>query len=309
MSDGPAWTDLLDPDEAQVRAAAPVHLGPQIARELARPADPEGATRPTLLSAGNYIFGILLVPLFDRDRDVLVYQEIDLVITRDSIVTVRKTPPGYPPFDLSGVRESCDAHGHVHPGMVTFHLVDEVAERYLTLLDDFDDEIDELEEHVDDWTPERVRVQLSELRHDLLHIRRTLSPTRDAVRRVVDGRVDIAQGQVQREVFPDDVERAFSGVLDKLLRSSESLEFSRDLLGAVRDYQQNKVANDQNEVTKRLTAIAAILLFPTFVVGVYGQNFDHMPELHWRLGYAYSWAVIVVVTIAQVVYFRRKRWL
>jgi magnesium transporter len=309
MSDGPAWTDLLDPDEAQVRAAAPVHLGPQIARELARPADPEGATRPTLLSAGNYIFGILLVPLFDRDRDVLVYQEIDLVITRDSIVTVRKTPPGYPPFDLSGVRESCDAHGHVHPGMVTFHLVDEVAERYLTLLDDVDDEIDELEEHVDDWTPERVRVQLSELRHDLLHIRRTLSPTRDAVRRVVDGRVDIAQGQVQREIFPDDVERAFSGVLDKLLRSSESLEFSRDLLGAVRDYQQNKVANDQNEVTKRLTAIAAILLFPTFVVGVYGQNFDHMPELHWRLGYAYSWAVIVVVTIAQVVYFRRKRWL
>jgi magnesium transporter len=309
MSDGPAWTDLLDPDEAQVRAAAPVHLGPQIARELARPADPEGATRPTLLSAGNYIFGILLVPLFDRDRDVLVYQEIDLVITRDSIVTVRKTPPGYPPFDLSGVRESCEAHGHVHPGMVAFHLVDEVAERYLDLLDDVDDEIDELEEHVDDWTPERVRVQLSELRHDLLHIRRTLSPTRDAVRRVVDGRVDIAQGQVQREVFPDDVERAFSGVLDKLLRSSESLEFSRDLLGAVRDYQQNKVANDQNEVTKRLTAIAAILLFPTFVVGVYGQNFDHMPELHWRLGYAYSWAVIVVVTIAQVVYFRRKRWL
>jgi magnesium transporter len=309
MSDGPAWTDLLDPDEAQVRAAAPVHLGPQIARELARPADPEGATRPTLLSAGNYIFGILLAPLFDRDRDVLVYQEIDLVITRDSIVTVRKTPPGYPPFDLSGVREACDAHGHLHPGMVTFHLVDEVAERYLTLLDDVDDEIDELEEHVDDWTPERVRVQLSELRHDLLHIRRTLSPTRDAVRRVVDGRVDIAQGQVQREVFPDDVERAFTGVLDKLLRSSESLEFSRDLLGAVRDYQQNKVANDQNEVTKRLTAIAAILLFPTFVVGVYGQNFDHMPELHWRLGYAYSWAVIVVVTIAQVVYFRRKRWL
>jgi magnesium transporter len=309
MSDGPAWTDLLDPDEAQVRAAAPVHLGPQIARELARPADPEGATRPTLLSAGNYIFGILLAPLFDRDRDVLVYQEIDLVITRDSIVTVRKTPPGYPPFDLSGVRESCEAHGHVHPGMVAFHLVDEVAERYLDLLDDVDDEIDELEEHVDDWTPERVRVQLSELRHDLLHIRRTLSPTRDAVRRVVDGRVDIAQGQVQREVFPDDVERAFTGVLDKLLRSSESLEFSRDLLGAVRDYQQNKVANDQNEVTKRLTAIAAILLFPTFVVGVYGQNFDHMPELHWRLGYAYSWAVIVVVTIAQVVYFRRKRWL
>jgi magnesium transporter len=309
MSDGLPWTDLLDPDEAELRGAAPVELGPQIVRELLRPADPEGATRPTLLGAGDYVFGILLAAVFDRGRDLLIYQEVDLVITQDSILTVRKTPSGHEPFDLASVRETCEARGHFQPGMIAFHLVDEVAERYLDLLDDIDDEIDELEEHVDDWTPERVRVRLSELRHDLLHIRRTLSPTRDAVRRVVDGRVDVSAGQLQHEVFPPDVERAFSGVLDKLLRSSESLEFSRDLLAAVRDYQQNKVANDQNEVTKRLTAIAAIVLFPTFVVGVYGQNFDHMPELHWRLGYAFSWAVIVVATIAQVVYFKRKRWL
>jgi magnesium transporter len=309
MSDGLAWTDLLDPDEAQLRGATKVRLGPQVLRELMRPADPEGATRPTLLSAGDYVFGILLAPLFDRVSDLLVYQEIDLVITSDSILTIRKTPPGHPPFDLSGVREVCEARGHYQPGMVALHLFDEVAERYLDLLDDVDDEIDELEEHVEDWTPRQVRMRLSDLRHDLLHIRRAVSPTRDAVRRILDGRVDIRDPQLQSEVFPPEVERLFTGVLDKLLRASESLEFSRDLLAAVRDYQQNKVANDQNEVTKRLTAVAAILLFPTFVVGVYGQNFDNIPELHWRLGYAFSWAVIVVATIAQVVYFRRKRWL
>ena len=309
MSDGSGWTDLLDPDEAQLRAAAKVELGPQVLRELVRPPDPEGGTRPTLLSVGDYVVGILLAAVFDRERDLLIYQEVDLVITHDWILTVRKTPPGYPPFDLSGVRETCEVRDHHQPGMVAYHLVDEIAERYLDLLDDVDDEIDELEEHIDEWSPQRIRVGLSGLRHDLLHIRRTLGPTRDAVRRVVDGRVDIDRGLLRREVFPEEVERFFSAVLDKLLRASESLEFSRDLLAAVRDYQQNKVANDQNEVTKRLTAIAAILLFPTFVVGVYGQNFDHMPELHWRLGYAFSWAVIVVVTIAQIVYFRRKRWL
>ncbi len=309
MSMGPAWTDLLDPDEAELLAAAKVDLGPLIVRELLRPADPEGATRPTLLSAGDYVFGILLAPHFDRKADLLIYQEVDLVITEELLLTIRKTPPGYEPFDLAGVRETCEMRGHFQPGMVTFHLIDEIAERYLDLLDDIDDEIDELEEHIDDWTPERIRVRLSALRHDLLRIRRALAPTRDAVRRVVDGSVDVTNGELQHEIFPQDVERAFSGVLDKLLRASESFEFSRDLLAAVRDYQQSKVANDQNEVTKRLTAIAAILLFPTFVVGVYGQNFDHMPELHWRLGYAFSWAVIIVVTIAQVVYFRRKRWL
>jgi magnesium transporter len=309
MSERPGWTDLLDPDEAQLHAAVSVKLGPQIVGALMRPADPEGGTRPTLLSAGEYVFGIFLAAVFDRRQNLLIYQEVDLIITPDSILTVRKTPPGHAPFDLKGVRDACDARGHHHPGLVAFHLVDEIAERYLDLFDDLDDEIDELEEHVDQWSAQQVRVRLSELRHDLLHIRRTLAPTRDAVRRVVDGRVDVDAEKLQREVFPDDVERAFGGVLDKLLRSSESLEFARDLLHAVRDYQQNKIANDQNEVTKRLTAIAAILLFPTFVVGVYGQNFDHMPELHWRLGYAFSWAVIIVATIAQVVYFRRKRWL
>ena len=76
----------------------------------------------------------------------------------------------------------------------------------------------------------------------------------------------------------------------------------------MRDYSQAKIANDQNEVMKVLTVIASIVLLPTFIVGVYGQNFDHMPELHWRFGYAYSWGVIVVLTLVQLWFFRRKRW-
>ena len=81
------------------------------------------------------------------------------------------------------------------------------------------------------------------------------------------------------------------------------------LLRRVRDYAQARIAHDQNEVMKRLTVLAALFFPATFLVGVWGQNFDHMPELHWRLGYAFSWGVILTITIAQIVYFRRKRWL
>ena len=77
----------------------------------------------------------------------------------------------------------------------------------------------------------------------------------------------------------------------------------------MRDYFQAKIANDQNEVMKRLTVIASLLLVPTFIVGLYGQNFRNIPELHWGFGYAWSWGLIVVTTIVQLVFFRRKRWI
>ena len=80
--------------------------------------------------------------------------------------------------------------------MIAYYLVDEVAERYLDLIDPLDDEIDELEERDRDWPSEQVRSGSSELRHDLLQIRRTLAPTRDAVRQIVDGRVDVGDDAV-----------------------------------------------------------------------------------------------------------------
>ena len=121
--------------------------------------------------------------------------------------------------------------------------------------------------------------------------------------KIVDGRIEIDDG----ELFPREVELHFADAYDKLLRATEGLETSRELLGGVRDYFQAKIANDQNEVTKRLTAIASLLLVPTFIVGVYGQNFRNIPELHWGFGYAWSWGLIVVTTIGQLVFFRRKR--
>ena len=188
---------------------------------------------------------------------------------------------------------------------MTYRLVDEIAERYLNLVDALDEEIDELEDKVEDQPAEKTRERISALRHDLLHIRRTLAPMRDAVRRVVDDVVDVDDGP---EVFPHDVEVAFNSAYDKLMRAFDGLELSRDLLASVRDYSQSKIANDQNDVMKRLTVVASLLLPPTFIVGLYGQNFVDIPELKWHWGYAFSWALIISTTLVQLVWFRRKHW-
>lgn len=298
------WIDLLDPTPEELRAAAPRELEDTALAQLLAPPQHEDEPRPTLVGHGDYVFGVFLVAVAIPDEDTVYYQEIDVVLTHDVLLTVRKTPPqGNPACDVEAVRKAAKPDDST--GMFAYRLLDEIAERYLDLVDALDDEIDELEDRVESQPPEVTRARISSLRHDLLHIRRTLSPMRDSVRRVIDGTVEVEHGA---EVFPRDVEVAFNAAYDKFLRASDGLDLARDLLAGVRDYQQAKIANDQNEVMKRLTVIAALLLLPTFIVGLYGQNFVDIPELRWHLGYAYVWGLIVVTTALQLWWFRRKHW-
>jgi magnesium transporter len=302
---GANWIDLLDPTPDELRERAPHDIEESTLRLLLAKPEHEDEPRPTLRSHGEYVFGIFLSAVIVHERDAVYYQEIDILLTRDTLITVRKTPEGCGPYDLEEVRKSVKPNDST--GMIVYRLLDEIAERYLDLIDDLDEEIDELEENVETQSAQKTRDRISHLRHDLLHIRRTLSPMRDSVRRVVDDVVEVESGA---DVFPHDVEIAFNSVYDKFLRATDGLDLSRDLLAGVRDYQQAKVANDQNEVTKTLTVIASLLLLPTFIVGLYGQNFQHhFPEIHWQFGYLFSWGLIVGTTLLQLWFFRRKRWI
>jgi magnesium transporter len=299
------WIDLLDPSEQELRAHLPEDLQESALALLLAPAEHADEPRPTLQGHGRYIFGVFLVAVAVREEDRVYYQEIDVVGTSERLITVSKTPPGEQPFDPRPAKDACNPDDT--GGMMLYRLVDDIAERYLDLIDDLDEEIDELEDVVETETPGQTRARISGLRHDLLHIRRTLAPTRDAVRRVVDNVVEVDDGT---EVFPRDVEVAFNSAYDKLLRAFDGLELSRDLIASVRDYLQAKIANDQNEVMKKLTVIASLLLLPTFIVGLYGQNFQHhFPEIHWQFGYLFSWALIVATTAIQLWFFRMKRWI
>jgi magnesium transporter len=302
-SDHPTWIDLVDPSAEELRRQLPTNVRPTALRALLEPHEHDDEPRPRIESHADYILGVLLVPVAVPEEDRLYYQEVDFVATKDVLVSVSKTPPGEQPFDPQPAKDACRADDTV--GMFVYHLVDEIAERYLDLIDDLDDEIDELEDRVAGDPAPEVGHRLRELREDVRGIRRTLAPTRDAVHKIVDDRIELDEG----ELFPRDVEIAFGDAYDKLMRATEALESSRDALASVRDYLQGKISVDQNEVMKRLTMIASLLLVPTFIVGLYGQNFHHIPELSWSFGYWWSWGWIVATTIAQVVFFRWKKWL
>jgi magnesium transporter len=300
------WIDLLDPTEAEVKEALPRDVHDRALEHLLRPARHDDEPRPRLEGHDHYVFGVFLIPICVRDEDRVYYQELDLIATRERLVTVRKTPERGQPFDPAPAQESVRTDKEPRPGLMVFRLVDLIAEYFLDLVDALNDEIDELEDGIDVWTAEQIRRRISTLRHDLLHVRRTVAPTRDAIRRVVDRRLDVGDGT---ELLPRDIELDFADAYDKLLRAMDGLDLSRDLLSSARDYHQAKIANDQNEVMKRLTVIASVLLVPTFIVGLYGQNFRHIPELRWGYGYWWSWGWIVFTTILQLLFYRWLGWI
>jgi magnesium transporter len=297
------WIDLIDPSADEIKTHLPAHIHPTALDLLLAPHVHDDEPRPRIESHGDYVLGVMLVVVAVKSEDRVYYQEVDFVLTADQIVTVSKTPPDEAPYDPKSVKEMCKPEEHV--GMYAFRLIDDISERYLDLIDDLNDEIDELEDKVEEWPPAKVRGRVSDLRHDMLRIRRTLAPTRDAVRKIVDGRIELEGGG---ELFPREVQIHFSDAYDKLLRASDGLETSRDLVAGVRDYSQSKIANDQNEVMKRFTVIASVLLLPTFIVGLYGQNFHDIPEIGWHWGYWWSWGLIIGTTIGQLVFYRWKKW-
>jgi magnesium transporter len=235
-----------------------------------------------------------------QDEFALENREIDFVATAERFVTVRKTPARGTPWEP----ECLEAVGDAPVGELVFRLVDDVAQSSLDVVDAADAAIDELEEHVDDWPSARVRRRISALRHELIHARRTVGATRGKVRRITDKRLDIA-GET---LFPEDVERLFADTYETLFRAGEELDVARELLSSSRDYHQALIAENQNEIVKKLTVIASLLLLPTLVVGFYGQNFvGAFDDFYWNVGV--STLLIVVSTFAQLALFRWRRWI
>ena len=296
------WVDLVDPTYDEVLRVLPGHVDPEVVELLTAHPGEGREPRPAIEGHGAYVFGVLMAakPLPDEDR--VVYQEIDLVALPGLLVTVRKTPAKGSPYDVAGLHPAAEQDAST--GELVHRLVDDVADTYLEALDAAYAEIEELEDSIDTWPASRVRSRISDLRHELLHSRRMVAATRAAVRRVLDGRIEVGD----HALFPPAVERLFAESYETLVRVTEELDIARDLLAGVRDHHQSKVTEGQGEVAKKLTVIASLVLVPSLIVGYYGQNFGSaFDEAYWSI--SVSTGLIAVSTLVQLALFRWRRWI
>ncbi|HEX3291050.1 MAG TPA: CorA family divalent cation transporter [Gaiella sp.] len=295
------WTDLVDPTREELLRALPGTVDEDVITALLEPPGDGRAARPGLTGHGTCVRAVLVHPRMTAEGRA-AYLVLDVVASPSALVTVRKSGPDGEVAPVDGVGARVDAG--VATGDVFQAAVDDSADAFLELVDGLYEAIDGLEGEVEHQSGAHVRRRIALLRSEILLARRTSTATRGVARRIVDGRIDVGRS----ELFPPEIEVRFVDTYETLVRVTEELDVARDLLGGVRDYYQAKIAEQQNEVAKKLTVIASLVLVPSLIVGFYGQNFaGEFREWYWGIGI--SVGLIVATTVVQLVLFRWRRWL
>lgn len=189
------------------------------------------------------------------------------------------------------------------PAFLCHQILDQIVDYYSPVLDDFDDRIDRLEQEIFTLKQpnNQILAQIMELKRSVLRLRRISVKQMDVILRMSRGEFP--------ELIPEDMRPFYRDVHDHLTRVVDLAESYRDLISGSLEAYLSVVSNRLNEIMKVLTIFSAIMLPLTFIAGVYGMNFDNMPELHSRYGYYATWVIMIVVAIAMLFFFWSRGWL
>jgi magnesium transporter len=258
-----------------------------------------GHQRPKVEEYGDSLFAVLHI--VEPDGADYHLGELAIFAGPKYVVAVR----GRAKQDFAEVRARCEREPEElrqGPGYVLYALMDAVVDRYFPILDALEDELDGIEQRI--FAPEGVPRDNIEalygLKQRLMTMKHAVAPLLEGVSNLSGARVPVLCAKIT-EYFRD--------IYDHLQRLNQTADSIRDTIATAISVNLSMVTLQENETMKRLAAYAALLAVPTMIAGIYGMNFEHMPELKWRYGYGLSVLVMVVIDAVLYVRFRRAKWL
>ena len=294
--DALVWLDLLDPRAEELDWLAKEFGFHELAIEDAA----KGHQRPKVDQYESYYFLVAYAVTAGEER--FEPNEISIFVSHDYLVTVRKDKR----FDLRPVLRRWDARSQMAKeggGYLLYILLDEIVDRYFDVVDEYEDRIDALQEEIFGGdSASAPQNEIFRLKTDLVRMRHGLSPLRD----VLDV---LQQGTAGNDVVTRALEPYYRDVYDHVLRASDFIDSAREILSSALEAHLAVVSNRLNDIMKRLTSWAAIILVPTLIAGVYGMNFRHMPELDWLFGYPFALGLMVLSGILLWRSFKHRDWI
>jgi magnesium transporter len=290
------WVGLYEPDEQLLREIQEEFCLHDLAIEDAHAAH----QRPKLEQYENCLFVVLSTAHLAGEPKHVEFGETHVFVGPRFVVSVRHGSLQ----SHVGLRARCEASRHLlakGPGFVLYALMDFVVDQYFPILEALEEKVVELEEIVlDERFIQQTTSNIYHLKRELLSIKRAVSPLVDICSRLM--RFDL-------DLVPEDTKLYFRDVYDHAMRINEMADTLREVLATALDANLSIISVSQNKDTKRLAAWAAIIAAPTAIAGIYGMNFQFMPELGWRYGYEVTLGGMVVLCSGLWVGFKRSGWL
>ena len=289
------WIGLYEPTEAILRQVQEEFGLHDLAVEDALAAH----QRPKLELYDQSLFVVLRTAQLDAKRQ-LEFGETHVFVGERYVISVRH---GSLKSHI-GVRARCEASPQLlakGPGYVLYALMDFIVDQYSPIVEALEEQLQELEDQIFNQKFTRDTTEhIYRLKRDLLGLKRTVSPLVDVCNRLM--RFDL-------DLIPDDTRLYFRDIYDHVVRVNEMIDNLRELLTTALEANLSLVSVSQNKDTRRLAAWAAIIAVPTMIAGVYGMNFEHMPELQWAYGYYAVMGAMIMVCVGLWFGFRRSGWL
>lgn len=255
--------------------------------------------RPKYEAFDQYLFFTIKM-IHCGDHGQIEYEHLSFVLGKNIVISFQEKPE-----DVFGlIRERLvNSFGKIRQRKVDYlfyRFIDTIVDNYYLVLDNFAERIENLEDEVMENPSTKTLQKLQGIRKELIFLRRSVYPLRESLGNLIKG---------ESPLLKKETEKYLADVYDHTIHVIESLETYRDLLGGIMDLYMNSVSNRMNEIMKVLTIMSTIFIPLTFIAGIYGMNFEYIPELKYPWAYGAVWILMLFIAIMMLIFFKRKKWL
>jgi len=256
--------------------------------------------RPKLEDFDHYVFIVMKMVCYDEKESKVTAEQVSLIVSSRMVISLHEGEAGVFRPVIERLRTGKGRLRKMGADYLAYSLLDAVVDNYFVVLEKLGDAIESLEEEIAaDPTPETMR-SIHGLRREMVLLHRWVWPLGEVVNNLVLGDIPLVR-EPSRLYFKD--------VHDHIVHATDTIETFREMLTEMLTIYLSAVSNRLNEVMKVLTIIATIFMPLTFIAGIYGMNFEHMPELRSPWGYPLVLLFMLSLAVSMLVYFKRKRWL
>jgi magnesium transporter len=289
------WLDLQAPQEADIALLRDEFKFHALAIEDAT----RHHERPKVDSYDGYYFLVFYAISYDERRNRLSSEAINLFVGSNYLVSVHHDEISAIDETIKRWQKDAEQFGH-DAGALLYALLDTITDEYFPVIDRLADRVEGIEEQIFERFSEDALQDVFSLKRDLLSIRRIVAPERDVLNILIRREVPI---------FDRNAILYLQDVYDHIVRITDSIDTYRDLLSSALDAFLSVQSNRLNQIVKVLTIASIVLMSDALVAGIYGMNFDYMPELHWVFGYPWALGLMLAIGITLVWFFRKRKWL